>query len=86
MYTQALADLKEAQKMDPTNDLIKNDCNEAIRRQAEYEVAKNKGHNVAAESVPAMATVATTPYRDENKLIEEVPELVALNEYGFVVM
>ena len=105
IYKDALSDLEQAVKLDPSNEFIKNEYRDALakmkKKVEEEEKAKPQAATNAAAttSINAKATknqivqlqnsqaqqqplsaFTTLPYQDENKLMEEIPEISSLNE------
>ena len=84
-YKLALSILNQALALDPSNETIKQDLENANKVLKEFEKYNNgKKEDLPNSNAGVIQKVETTPIpetQDEVKLLEEVPELATLNEY-----
>jgi len=90
-YMSGLKNLENAMKLDPSNEHIKNEYNEALKlfNSLENEEIKQKpGQNNSQNSgnqsnIDEIPKFDTLPYQSEENLSSEIPEILALNEYFY---
>ena len=88
-YKQAVSDLEQACKLDPTNEVIKNDFESANTALKNFDknkelVLKNETTNKENANVQhqGLESFTTIDYKeeDDSKLMGEVPEITSINE------
>ena len=78
-YDEALADLDKAIKLEPNNEAMKSEYNELLKKREEVKASALVlllQHIQKKTSEP----IKKNMYKDEEKWIESVPEIVSLNE------
>ncbi len=81
-YQRAVDDLDKAQKLDSGNESVKKEYREAVETlKGLEETAKKQAKAAQSAEASSMSPVPTMTAEDEKRLMEQVPELAALNEY-----